>query len=186
MNNDFCVTWENHWQITSLVTQKSLFTVTHACIILYILSNLYTRHTNEYVVGAAGNAPTTSKWSTIVLPCLLRCALYYRFNNSNQNIYKWMQIVHSYCYSNHASGLTHVILIISLVFDLWPAGLAFNKSPNRKGLGKGYKGLETFDVSSPILCCFSGPLWQNFQISREWDLKSQQPSANPGSVYHKL
>ena len=26
---------------------------------------------------------------------------------------------------------------------------------------------------------FKGQLWQNFQISRKWDLKSQQPSANP-------
>ena len=63
---------------------------------------------------------------------------------------------------------------------LGPSGLAFTKSPNRKGLGKEYKGLETFDVSSPILCCFLGQLWQNLQISQKWDLKSQQPSANPG------
>ena len=58
-------------------------------------------------------------------------------------------------------------------------GLAFTKSPNRKRLGKEYKGLETFDVSSPILSCFLGQLWQNFQISQKWDLKSQQPSTNP-------
>ena len=32
--NDF-VTRENHWQITSLVTQKSLFTVTHALFLIY-------------------------------------------------------------------------------------------------------------------------------------------------------
>ena len=36
------------------------------------------------------------------------------------------------------------------------AGLAFTESPNRKGLGKGYKGLETFKGSSPFLCCFLG------------------------------
>ena len=65
-------------------------------------------------------------------------------------------------------------------------GLAFTKSPNRKGLGKGYKGLETFDVSSPILCCFLGQLWQNFQISQKWDLKSQQPSANPEFNHQNL
>ena len=42
------------------------------------------------------------------------------------------------------------------------SGIAFTKSPCRKGLGKEYKGLETLDVSSPILCCFLGQLWQNF------------------------
>ena len=29
------VTCENHWQIASLVTQKSLFTVTHASFFIY-------------------------------------------------------------------------------------------------------------------------------------------------------
>ena len=65
---------------------------------------------------------------------------------------------------------------------MFQSRLAFTKSPNRKGLGKGYKGLETFDVWSLILCCFSGQLWQNFQISRKWDMNSQQPSANSVSV----
>ena len=57
--------------------------------------------------------------------------------------------------------------------------LVFTKSPNRKGLEKGYKGLETFDVSSPILRCVLGQLWWYFQISGKWDLKSQQHSDNP-------
>ena len=35
-------------------------------------------------------------------------------------------------------------------------GLGFTKSPNREGLEEGYKGLETFDLSSPILNCFLG------------------------------
>ena len=43
-----------------------------------------------------------------------------------------------------------------LYFLEYGSGLAFTESPNRKGLGKGYKGLEKFDVSSPILCCFLG------------------------------
>ena len=64
-----------------------------------------------------------------------------------------------------------------------PSGLAFTKSPNRKGLGKGYKGLEKFEVSSPILCCFWGQYWHNFQIWRKWDLKSQEPSANADHVH---
>ena len=57
-------------------------------------------------------------------------------------------------------------------------GLTFTKSPNRKELGKGYKGLETVYVSSPILCCSSGKLWQIFKISRKWDLKWQHPNTN--------
>ena len=35
MNNDFWVTRENHWQIASIVTQKSLFTVTHALFFMH-------------------------------------------------------------------------------------------------------------------------------------------------------
>ena len=31
------VTHENHWQIASLVTQKSLFTVTHALFFIYAM-----------------------------------------------------------------------------------------------------------------------------------------------------
>ena len=65
--------------------------------------------------------------------------------------------------------------IAAVLFDIIPSklgnsGLAFtsNKSSNKKGLWQRYK----FNVSSPILCCFLGLLWQNFQIS-------QQPSANP-------
>ena len=38
----------------------------------------------------------------------------------------------------------------------------------------------TFDMPSPILCCFISQLRQNFQISQKWDLKSQQPYTNPG------
>ena len=59
-------------------------------------------------------------------------------------------------------------------------------SPNRKWLGKWYKGFETFDMSSPILCCFWSQLWQHFQISQNWDSKSQQPpSANPVDSHYK-
>ena len=35
MNNDFLVTRENHWQITSLVTKKIVIDG-NSCIILYI------------------------------------------------------------------------------------------------------------------------------------------------------
>ena len=39
VNNDFRVTRENYWQIASLVTQKSLFTITHA---LFFICHIYT------------------------------------------------------------------------------------------------------------------------------------------------
>ena len=39
MNNDFLVTRENHWQITSLVTKKSLLMVTHALFFIFYYSN---------------------------------------------------------------------------------------------------------------------------------------------------
>ena len=50
-----------------------------------------------------------------------------------------------------------VLRVNCMSYQLEPiSGLAFTKSPNRKGLGKRYNGLEKFDESSPILCCISG------------------------------
>ena len=43
MSNEF--TSENHWQITSRVTKKSLFTVTNKCIIYYLHFILCPKHT---------------------------------------------------------------------------------------------------------------------------------------------
>ena len=112
---------------------NTILLTSYCCWVAFHVHNVFftytvkavVQDTNEYVVGAAGNAPTTSESSTILLPCLLRCDLYYKFYSGHQNIYKWMQIVHSYCFSNHVSGLIHVILIISFVFDMSP-GPRFN------------------------------------------------------------
>ena len=50
LTSDF-VTPENHWQIASLVTQKSLFTVTHALFIITCLSHQILTWINEKFIS---------------------------------------------------------------------------------------------------------------------------------------
>ena len=59
-------------------------------------------------------------------------------------------------------------------------------SSTGKRLGKRYKGLETCDMSNPSLFWLLGQLWQNFQISRHWNFKSQQLSTNreTSNIFH--
>ena len=63
----------------------------------------------------------------------------------------------------------------------WYTGLAFTKIPTRKALGKGYKRLETFHVSSPIWCCFFRSVMTKFFNFTKMGLEATTAlSANPG------